>query len=50
MKNSRISFATELFVGESFSTIAGYAGNGAIIHYRAQPETCLTVEPKVYYL
>ena len=36
----------DLFVGESFSTIAGYAGNGAIIHYRAQPETCLTVEPK----
>ena len=36
----------ELFVGESFSTIAGYAGNGAIIHYRAHPETCLTVEPK----
>lgn len=36
----------DLFVGESFSTIAGYAGNGAIIHYRAQPETCLTVKPK----
>lgn len=36
----------DLFVGESFSTIAGYAGNGAIIHYRAQPDTCLTVQPK----
>ena len=36
----------DLFVGESFSTIAGYAGNGAIIHYHAHPETCLKVEPK----
>lgn len=36
----------EFFVGESFSTIAGYAENGAIIHYRAQPETCLTVKPE----
>lgn len=36
----------DLFVGESFSTIAGYAGNGAIIHYRAVPETCLTVKPE----
>ena len=36
----------ELFVGESFSTIAGYARNGAVIHYRAQPDTCLKIEPK----
>jgi Xaa-Pro aminopeptidase len=36
----------DLFVGESFSTIAGYAGNGAVIHYRAQPGTCLNVESK----
>ena len=36
----------ELFVGDSFGTIAGYAGNGAIIHYHAVPETCATVEPK----
>ena len=36
----------ELFVGESFSTIAGYARNGAVIHYRAQPDTCLEIEPK----
>lgn len=36
----------DLFVGESFSTIAGYAGNGAIVHYRAVPETCLTVKPE----
>jgi Xaa-Pro aminopeptidase len=27
------------FVGESFDTIAGYAGHGAIVHYSATPET-----------
>ena len=36
----------ELFVGESFSTIAGYGRNGAVIHYSAIPETALKVEPK----
>jgi Xaa-Pro aminopeptidase len=36
----------ELFVGESFSTIAGYAGNGAVIHYHAHPDTCLKVKPE----
>lgn len=27
-------------VGPSFSTIAGYGANGAIIHYKPEPETC----------
>ncbi|MCE5178306.1 MAG: aminopeptidase P family protein [Porphyromonadaceae bacterium] len=36
----------ELFVGESFGTIAGYGPNGAVIHYHAMPETCLKVEPE----
>lgn len=36
----------DLYVGESFATIAGYAGNGAVIHYHASPETCLKVEPE----
>lgn len=36
----------ELFVGESFGTIAGYAGNGAIIHYHATAETAVKVEPE----
>ncbi len=36
----------ELFVGESFATIAGYKGNGAIVHYHAIPETTLKVEPE----
>jgi Xaa-Pro aminopeptidase len=31
------------FVGRSFATIAGEGPNGAVIHYRAQPETCRTV-------
>lgn len=37
--------ATE-FKGPSFPTIAGYASNGAIIHYRADEQTCKKVEPK----
>ena len=36
----------DLFVGESFSTIAGYGRNGAVIHYSAIPETALKVEPE----
>ncbi|WP_062270624.1 aminopeptidase P family protein [Endozoicomonas arenosclerae] len=34
------------FKGPSFPSIAGYAPNGAVIHYRAEEETCLTVQPK----
>ncbi|KEQ17683.1 aminopeptidase P family protein [Endozoicomonas numazuensis] len=34
------------FKGPSFPTIAGYASNGAVIHYRAEEETCLTIQPK----
>ncbi len=36
----------DMFVGDSFGTIAGYAGNGAIIHYHATPENCATVKPE----
>jgi Xaa-Pro aminopeptidase len=36
----------ELFYGESFATIAGYAGNGAIIHYHAAPGDCLKIRPE----
>ena len=35
-----------LYFGESFNTIAGYAGNGAIVHYHATPENHSNVEPK----
>ncbi len=36
----------DLFVGDSFGTIAGYAGNGAIIHYHASAETAAKVKPE----
>lgn len=32
------------FIGPSFSTIAGAGPNGAVIHYRAHPDTCRTVD------
>jgi len=32
------------FVSASFSTIAGFNSNGAIMHYRAVPEGCATIE------
>ena len=34
------------FVEESFGTIAGYRGNGAIVHYAATRETAAVVYPK----
>lgn len=34
------------FTDESFGTIAGYKGNGAIVHYSAEPATCATVHPE----
>jgi Xaa-Pro aminopeptidase len=40
----------EGFVGESFSTIAGYRSNGAIIHYFATPETSKTLESSSFVL
>lgn len=35
-----------LYFGESFNTIAGYAGNGAIVHYHATEESHSKVESK----
>ena len=32
------------FISPSFSTIAGFNANGAIMHYRAAIETCATIE------
>ena len=32
--------------GESFSAIVGYNENGAIVHYRAEEDTCAYLEPK----
>ena len=36
----------ENFVEESFGTIAGYQGNGAIVHYAATPDNCAEVKPQ----
>ncbi|MGB4960761.1 MAG: aminopeptidase family protein P, partial [Saprospiraceae bacterium] len=34
------------YQGESFGAIVGYKGNGAIIHYHPEPETCKTIHPE----
>ena len=39
-----------LFRGPSFSTISGFAANGAIVHYRVRPETNRRLEPGSLYL
>lgn len=36
----------ENFTDESFGTIAGYKGNGAIVHYAASKDNCATVYPE----
>lgn len=42
LRESRLSM--EGCVGESFSTIAGYRGNGAIVHYKAEEESASSLE------
>ena len=39
-----------LYVGESFSTIAGFNAHGAIVHYSATPETNATLKPEGFLL
>jgi len=36
----------DLFRGTSFGTIAGYQGNGAIIHYEAEEQTAAPLQPR----
>lgn len=38
------------FVSESFNTIAGYAGNGAIVHYSATPGSAAEIKAKGFLL
>ena len=38
------------FRGPSFATIAGAAGNGAIVHYRANPKTTARIQPNMVML
>lgn len=37
-------------VGPSFATIAGFAANGAIIHYKPEPESCATLGTESIFL
>ncbi len=39
-----------LYFGESFNTIAGYLGNGAIVHYGATAESDTTLKPEGFFL
>lgn len=39
-----------LYFGESFNTIAGYKGNGAIVHYGANPETAAEIFAEGFFL
>lgn len=39
-----------LFVSESFDTIAGYEGNGAIVHYHVTPESSKKIRPVGFLL
>ena len=39
-----------LYVGESFSTIAGFNAHGAFVHYCASPETNATLKPEGFLL
>lgn len=36
----------EGYQGESFSAIIGYKGNGAIVHYRAEEDSCADIRPE----
>ncbi len=38
------------FVGPSFGTIAGFKGNGAIVHYSAKEDTCATLSAEGLFL
>lgn len=40
----------ENFRDQSFGPISGYAANGAIVHYSAEPETAATLRPEGLYL
>lgn len=42
--------AQPLYMGESFDTIAGYGAHGAIVHYKATPETDAPLKPEGFLL
>lgn len=41
---------TENCTDLSFTTIAGYGANGAMMHYSAKPESCAVLKPGNFYL
>ncbi|MFI3268484.1 MAG: aminopeptidase P family protein [Rikenellaceae bacterium] len=41
---------SELYFSESFGAIVGYAANGAIVHYKAEKETCSVVKSDNFLL
>lgn len=40
----------EHYFGESFDTISGFKGNGAIVHYHVTPESSLKITPESFLL
>ena len=44
LKLKELRSEQERFAGESFRTIAGYAANGAIVHYQPKEESCLKIK------
>ncbi len=49
-KLREIREAKDLFFGESFNTIAGYKGNGAIVHYGATPGSDTEIRAEGFFL
>nr|CAG8643857.1 6465_t:CDS:10 [Entrophospora candida] len=47
---NEVDGADQDFVGLSFDTISSSGPNGAIIHYKPEPETCAIIDPKLLYL
>ena len=45
MKLAECRAQQEHYFGESFNAIVGYKGNGAIIHYRPEEDTCAAIKP-----
>ncbi|MDO5035494.1 MAG: aminopeptidase P family protein [Porphyromonas sp.] len=50
VKLSAFRAADEQYVSDSFGTIAGYRGHGAIVHYSATPESSYELEPEGLFL
>lgn len=49
-KLEAIRAESNLYLGQSFPTIAGAGANGAIVHYRAAAETAAAIKPDMLFL